>query len=301
MKVSMPTFFHHRPAGLLGRYVESFWYRPATALGADTGMLVLPGGRAEFVISLDGAPQTSWTDLERGGLRSKLHHATVRLPNCAPVATALSGRGGAFGVALKPHGLRRFTRADLGNVESGMAALEQVWGSRADELVERLAEAPTPASKFALMETLLWNRLYEPHRAYRQVERAAALLSDPFAVRSVDSVAGEVGLSPRRLLDVFRQDVGLTPKTFARVMRFGAALRLVRATGPTRWTDVAAMCNYFDQAHLVREFRVLAGMAPTTYIERRTAGHANCLPWDPPKVTDLSRLDDREHRVPAFT
>jgi hypothetical protein len=76
----MPVIFKHRPTGLLGQYVESFWYRPAASAGAaKTGMLVLPAGRAEFVISLDGAAQTSWTDPDLGGRRSDMHCATVRM------------------------------------------------------------------------------------------------------------------------------------------------------------------------------------------------------------------------------
>jgi hypothetical protein len=160
----MPTFIKHRPSGLLGQYVESFWYRPGNAHAAASGMLVLPGGRAVIVISLAGASQTAWTHLDRGGQRRDLHHATVRLPHCAPVATAVGGAGPAFGVSFKPHGLSRFSRVALGSVDSDVAALEDVWGRGADELVERLAEAPTPASKFALMESALWNRLCDPHR-----------------------------------------------------------------------------------------------------------------------------------------
>ena len=113
MQSSMTMYFKHRPTGMLGRYVESFWYRPATAHDADTGMLILPSGRADIVISLDGAAQAGWTALDRGGIRRDLHYATVRLPNCAPVAAALSGGGAAFGVSFKPHGLRHFSRVPL--------------------------------------------------------------------------------------------------------------------------------------------------------------------------------------------
>ena len=281
MRPSMLNFFKHRPTGLLARYVDSFWYRGQTE-AATTGMLVLPSGRAEFVFSLDGAPQACWTGLDRSGQRRDLSYATLRLPNCAPVASALSGYGAAFGVSFKPHGLRHFCRVAFTDVEPEVASLSDLCGRSAEDLVQRLTEAPTPPAKFAVMEAWLWQHVREPHRAYRQVERAVVLLSDPASLRSVDSVAREVGLSPRRLLNLFREDVGLAPKTFARVMRFGASIRLVRDAGHARWTDIAAMCNFYDQAHLVREFHSLAGMSPTSYMQQKTAGHANCLPWIPP-------------------
>lgn len=286
----MPTFFKHRPVGPLAPYIESFWYRTATLDASRTGMLVLPTGHAEFVFSLEGATQTYWTALDKGGRRHELPYATVRLPQCAPVANAVNGTGAAFGVAFKPYGLRHFSSMTLDSCSKAVR-LSDFWGSGSEGVVQRLAEASTPASKFALMEIMLMQRLREPHRAYRQVERAVVLLSDPFVERSVVSVAHEVGLSARRLLYLFHQDVGLSPKAFARVMRFGAALRLVRQNGPMRWTDVAATCNYFDQAHFVKEFRAFAGMTPQAYLDCRTTGHASCLPWESPASFIESELD----------
>jgi AraC-like DNA-binding protein len=290
MQFAMPTFFKHRPVGPLAQYIESFWYRPATLDASTAGMLILPTGHAEFVFNLNGAPQTNWTALDRGARRHELQYATVRLPQCAPVANAFDCKGATFGVAFKPYGLRHFSSMTLDSCPE-TALLSDFWGSGSEAMIHRLAEAPTPAAKFALMETLLMQRLREPHRACRQVEHAVALLSVPFVERSVVSVAHEVGLSPRRLLHLFHQDVGLSPKMFARIMRFGATLRLVRRGGAMRWTDVAATCNYFDQAHLVKEFHAFAGMTPNAYLGRETTGHATCLPWDPPASFLESRLD----------
>jgi transcriptional regulator GlxA family with amidase domain len=81
---------------------------------------------------------------------------------------------------------------------------------------------------------------------------------------SVDEVVRSVGLSHRRMIELFREQVGLPPKTYSRVRRFQRALALV----PTlrSWGDLALTVGYSDQSHLVREFGTLAGMTPGAYL-----------------------------------
>jgi len=63
----------------------------------------------------------------------------------------------------------------------------------------------------------------------------------------------------------FEQAVGLTPKRYARVLRFGVLLPSLARCGPRDWARIAAGAGYFDQSHLIREFRQLSGMAPGAY------------------------------------
>lgn len=293
--MSVAAFVKHRPAGLLGRYVDSLWYRPRLPAGVDAAMLVLPAGRAEVVVNLGSAPQWCWTP-GPGESPQRLHGVSVRPPTDAPVASVMNGREAAFGISFRPGGLRHFSRVALFELQSKSMPGLDLWGTSADDLLERLYLPGSPASMFARVESWLLKAYCEPHRAYHQVERAMAMLSDPMRSPGIEKVAYEVGLSPRRLLDLFHQDVGLAPKTYERVRRFSAALHLVRHGAPGRaglagnWADVAAACRYSDQAHLVREFHALAGMSPTRYLAQRTTGHANCLPLiGVPAMPDPSR------------
>jgi len=75
----------------------------------------------------------------------------------------------------------------------------------------------------------------------------------------------ETGVSHTRMIQLFREQVGLTPKLFCRVRRFRAVLQGIGKGSPVNWAELAAECGYFDQAHLIRDFRVFAGMTPATY------------------------------------
>jgi AraC-like DNA-binding protein len=140
--------------------------------------------------------------------------------------------------------------------------LESLWGRRARELRERLCAATTTHQRFAILETELAARLDE-RRVHPAVMHALDALARPEA--RVGDIAKTVGLSQRRLIELFTAQVGLTPKRFARVLRFHRAAALARSAA-FDWTRVAHECGYYDQAHLIRDFRELAEVTPTDLI-----------------------------------
>ena len=86
----------------------------------------------------------------------------------------------------------------------------------------------------------------------------------------VRDVARRVGLSQRRFIRVFAAEVGLTPKLYGRVRRFQRALALVRGVPAPDWAQLAVECGYFDQSHLIRDFRAFAGLTPEEYLRHRS-------------------------------
>jgi AraC-like DNA-binding protein len=82
----------------------------------------------------------------------------------------------------------------------------------------------------------------------------------------VTAIAAEVGWSRRHLTARFDQEFGLTPKVAARVLRFEASVARLRAAPHARIADVAAAAGFADQAHMSREWRDLAGCAPSRWI-----------------------------------
>ena len=78
-------------------------------------------------------------------------------------------------------------------------------------------------------------------------------------------------------LQLFTEEVGLTPKLFCRVRRFQEVLRLVAGPARVEWANVALACGYYDQAHFIHDFRAFCGLSPTAYLARRTE-HLNHVP-----------------------
>jgi AraC-like DNA-binding protein len=187
-----------------------------------------------------------------------------------PQLVEFTGQRSAVGVILAPwgaHSLFGVGMHALANEHVGMADLV---GPTAVELAERMADLTTWPERIEMLAKTLWTWFEDGPRADREVVAAWRWLRA--GEMTVESVAREVGWSRRRLESRFRDQVGLPPKKIARIFRFHRAVDLL-ATGE-RAGDVAVRCGYWDQAHLNRDFRVLAGRTPTELMARHKAGHA---------------------------
>src|SRR5262249_843306 len=87
---------------------------------------------------------------------------------------------------------------------------------------------------------------------------------------SIADVTAAIGLSPKRFIERFKTEVGLTPKAFCRVRRFQQALGALNAGADVDWACVALSAGYYDQAHFIHDFRAFSGLTPTMYLASRT-------------------------------
>ena len=87
----------------------------------------------------------------------------------------------------------------------------------------------------------------------------------------------QVGFSQRRFIQLFSDEVGLTPKLFCRVNRFQRVVRRLATMNEVDWAQVALDCGYYDQAHFIHDFQAFAGITPSAYLQDRTE-HLNHVP-----------------------
>jgi AraC-like DNA-binding protein len=144
--------------------------------------------------------------------------------------------------------------------------LADVLGPDGRRLGERLRQTPTWAQRFALMDHFLLRRLERGPRPAPEVGRAWQRLVGTAGAVPIGRLAAEVGWSHKHLIAKFRQQVGLAPKTAARLVRFNGVLRRVGSARRLDWGLLAAEAGYADQAHLVREFRQFTGTTPTQFL-----------------------------------
>jgi AraC-like DNA-binding protein len=143
--------------------------------------------------------------------------------------------------------------------------LEELWGDVATaRLRDRLADARDMASAAATLAAGIAERrrASAPRDAHAMVLAAAEQL----ATTSVNAVANVLGVSERHLRRVFREAVGVGPKAFAKLLRFRRAVRAAREDAHPSWASIAASAGYYDQAHLISEFRVITGVTPRAFL-----------------------------------
>lgn len=178
------------------------------------------------------------------------------------------------GVAFAPGGAAPFFREAQDAFRNDHVELDRVWGREGALMRERLLEAPTPLDRLRTLETILLERVVRPLEVDKLVEFAVGALDGGARVAEV---ASHVGLSSRTFLRRFERQVGLSPKRYARIRRFGRVLEAVESGDEVDWVRVAANCGYSDQAHLIHEFHEFADMRPTGYRPRPYGGSNHAL------------------------
>jgi AraC-like DNA-binding protein len=143
-----------------------------------------------------------------------------------------------------------------------VVALEDLWGGTATRrLMDRLADARDTVHAAALLESAIAERLAVPGGGHVRDELALDA-ADRLTSANVNAVAVELGVSERHLRRMFRETVGMSPKKFAKLRRFHRALRAAHEETRVSWASIAAAAGYYDQAHLIAEFRLIAGVTP---------------------------------------
>lgn len=176
--------------------------------------------------------------------------------------------GYQFGIQLEltPLGSRTLLGLPAGELAATVIDLATVLGPAAGELVERLRTAVTWTDRFVQLDAALARVARDRGRPDPELGWAWQRLATSHGAVGINGLATEVGWSRRHLGERFRREYGLTPKQAARVMRFELAHRLLRRDDRPALADLAARCGYYDQAHLTREWRELAGCPPTVWL-----------------------------------
>lgn len=204
------------------------------------------GARAERRLSFVAGPHDRWSVVEH------------------------DGRSAGVEVYFTPLGARRVLGLPLRELANLEVELEDVLGAVvARELVERLATAPGWAERFALLDATIAARLDAAEAPAPMVGWAWRRLQESDGRLAVGALAAEIGCSRRHLVAQVHEQLGLPPKTLARVLRFNRAVELLQRDDGARLGEIALDCGYYDQAHLNRDFRAFAGEAPTAFLARR--------------------------------
>lgn len=266
-------YLTRRPRGPLADFVSEFWlysgYRPPHRFER-----ILPTGTVELVINLFGQPL-------------RCYGAETLEPVCAVDGPLLSGaRTGhsvvdtgqqreIMGVHFRPGGAAAVLGMPVDELEGADVSLEAVWGAEAGRLHDRLMTEARAERRLAILERCMAERLRPGMAAHPVLGAALSRLDRTDEPVEIRSLAAEAGWSARRFIRAFHAQVGITPKAYARIRRFQAALGRIGAEPD--WADIAVASGYYDQAHFIRDFREFSGITPSAYA-RLQAGHLQHVP-----------------------
>lgn len=217
--------------------------------GADV-VVTLSFGE-EWVI--DGARVTSFV----AGLHSR------------QVTTEHGGRAFGMQISLAPPAAHRLFGLPLHTLAHSVVPLEDALDE--PHLVERVFEQAEWSSRFGLLDAVLAKRLADARPPSAGVDWAWRRLVETHGRVLVRALAAELGWSEKRIVARFREEVGLPPKSVARLLRFEHARAEAERAELPDWARIAVECGYYDQSHLINDFRAVTGRTPATFLQDEEA------------------------------
>lgn len=255
------------PCAALAAQVDLLWYgEGSVAYQRDR---ILPTGGAYVLINL-GPTQYR---IEPGPPERRIPFDDIWYlgPHTRPIDAEAPHGNALLGIALRASGSHVWTGTRADTLVDRTLPLADLVGASAEALRERLLNTCDTTTRFELVEDWLLRRLHPRRNTHAVVEWAVARIADTGGQLGMAELARASGYSRKHLAELFRDQVGPSPKVLARLHRFRRALRLLDGASHVPWVELAARCGYFDQGHLIRDFNAFCGFAPGEFLRHQRA------------------------------
>jgi AraC-like DNA-binding protein len=248
-----------RPIPVL-RHLIRHYYQVQDSLVSRVSLQPVPARSPQILEFMFGTPY----QVRRTGREAAENVRAIALVGSRTSRSAeliLSGRVDAFTIVFQPGAFSTLFRIPAVDLTNGDFDGEEVLGRRVNELYERLGDVTGFAARVRIADRYLAAIRPADESASAIVRTAMTVIRNNGSVR-VSELVHRTGLGLRQFERRFNHEIGISPKLYARIVRFEAALQRRAVLPTTRWTDIAHDLGYHDQMHMVHDFTRLSGDSP---------------------------------------
>ncbi len=199
--------------------------------------------------------------MDRGSTENVRPVALVGARTSRSVELILSGAVDAFTIVFQPGAFSTLFRIPAAELTNGDFNGADVLGHRIGELYARLGEVSAFPDRVRVADSCL-TAIQPVSESLGAIARSALAMIQASGSVRVSELARRAGLGMRQFERRFDREIGVSPKLYARIIRFEAALQRRAVSPTTRWTDIAHDLGYHDQMHMVHDFTRLSGDSP---------------------------------------
>lgn len=254
------TYEEYAPSPALRPFVDRLWVLEAPA-GTPNAEPVLPDGHVEIIVHA-GDP---FFEMDANGGRHRQAPVLLAGQLTRAMHIAPGGVARVVGARLKPNGAHTLLGLPQHHITNRVVDLTDVHPRTARVLRDEITGREDSRSLAAAMDRTL-TRLAPSSTPASKVNKTLEVAGRRRGLIQVQDLSRIAGISDRQLQRAFHDEVGVSPKQLLRVLRFQEVLRRVRGQSDNvRWTEIAATCGFYDQAHFVHDFRSFTGESPSAW------------------------------------
>lgn len=256
------------PKPELAGLIDTFWvFENDFGIPTDDSRVIAPNGKAKFIYpyinglsTVENGNQTDYKeqDIFFIGIWDK----PVTLTSKARVT-------GTIGIELSPNGLHRFTRFSAFEIVNQIFSFSEIYGSVGRELIENLGNTPSLNDKIEKLQQFLISIIGFTNRNNVLIDYTVSLIKDTQGLISIKDLEKKTGYSKRYIDILFKDHLGISPKTFSGITRFMSFYNLWANSENTNFYNENLYELYYDQAHFIKEFKKYTGYSPKQYAQNK--------------------------------
>ncbi|MGA3091037.1 MAG: AraC family transcriptional regulator [Terriglobales bacterium] len=177
----------------------------------------------------------------------------------------LEGQSQVFGIKFKPGGFRPFLKFPVSKLADRTIPVERVFGNAVRALEELVLSGAKENEKVEAANQFFRSRLPAPDETVELAGQLVEEILNQRDIKTVDDLVARSGMGKRSLQRMFQEYVGVSPKWVIRRYRLHELIERSHSGERTDWSQLALELGYFDQAHLINDFRSITGFSPTEY------------------------------------
>jgi AraC-like DNA-binding protein len=253
-----------QPEQELAPYVAFIWvFESSFGIPLADSRIIVPDGRAKIILPFRSALCAA---VNHSLMDAKAHHIfLVGIQTGPAIIGSTATNTGTIGIELTPKGLYRLFQLSLYELTNRLVSFEDIFGPWGARLQQRIGEAEDPQEKIGLLQTALIYLLRKNEKEYVLLDRTLDLMVQSHGMILVQELAAQSGYTRRYLDRLFKEHVGLSPKSLASILRFQECYQVWTQQRSPTFSRNNMSAYYYDQSHFIRDFKRFTGYTPQHY------------------------------------
>jgi AraC-like DNA-binding protein len=256
------SYHFAKPSVILSQYVKHYWaIEDCVPNESEHIQRIVPSGLMELMFFLCEKPKS--LDVKKSISENTILSGQQK----GYYDIAVSGKLSLFSISFQPYGAKLFFGIPSNEFFDQNIPLKYLVKDIVEKLEFQLYEADTFEKKICLAENFLINRLQNSSKQYNinRIIKSVALINQTHGLIDIDSLSSFACLSRKQYERIFAEYIGSTPKQFLRTVRFQSTLHKKDKNKGIHLTELAYNCGYYDQSHMINDYKLLTGITPSQY------------------------------------